>query len=545
MTKRFSLFALVSLLALAGIAQAPKKAAAPKKPKLVVGMVVDQMRWDFLYRYANCYGDGGFKRLLQQGFSAENTMIPYALTVTAAGHASVYTGSVPAINGIVSNEWFDPQQGREVYCVEDDKVKIVGGVANSEPMSPRNLWVTTISDELRLATNFQSKVVGVAIKDRGSILPAGHTGTAYWYEGANGAFVSSTYYMNTLPDWVQQFNNKKLVDSLYSNDWKTLYPIETYKLSDDDNVPYEGKNAGEAAPVFPHSLRQHMGKNYGAVRATPYGNTLTLEFAKTALKAEQLGKDDITDLLAVSLSSPDYVGHQYGPNSVEIEDTYLRLDRELAAFFAFLDKEVGAGNYTFFITADHGVAHVPAYLAKHKIDVKTVPSNTADLNKKVAEKFGISGAIRNYSNYQIYLNHNRIDSAGKDAEAISNFIIAELKKLPHVLNAFSFTEMDEAVMPAQMKERFANVYNPKLSGDIEVVLKAGFFYGGATGTTHGAWYPYDAHIPCVFMGWGVTPGRTNRTTHMTDISATVAAMLQIQMPSGCIGEPIVEMLQPK
>lgn len=545
MTKRFSLFALVSLLALAGMAQAPKKATAPKKPKLVVGMVVDQMRWDFLYRYANRYGDGGFKRLLQQGFSAENTMIPYALTVTAAGHASVYTGSVPAINGIVSNEWFDPQLNREVYCVEDDNVKIVGGTDKSEPMSPRNLWVTTISDELRLATNFQSKVVGVAIKDRGAILPAGHTGTAYWYEGGNGAFVSSTYYMNTLPDWVQQFNNKKLADSLYSNDWKTLYPIETYKLSDDDNVPYEGKNAGESAPVFPHPLRQHIGKNYGAIRGTPYGNTLTLEFAKTALKAEQLGKDDITDLLAVSLSSPDYVGHQYGPNSVETEDTYLRLDKELAEFFSFLDKEVGAGNYTFFITADHGVAHVPAFLAKHKIPVKTVPSNTAEINKKVAEKFGINGAIRNFSNYQIYLNHDRIDSAGKDAEEISDFIIAELKKYPHVLNAFSFKEMDEAVMPASMKEKFANVYNPKLSGDIEVILKSGFFYGGATGTTHGNWYPYDSHIPCVFMGWGVTPGRTNRTTHMTDISATVAALLQIQMPSGCIGTPIVEMLPNK
>ena len=540
--RRLYLMLLMFTLLLASFQPASSQPYDGKRPKLVVGMVVDQMRWDFLYRYYDRYSDNGFRRLIRQGFSAENTFIPYAQTVTAAGHACVYTGSVPAINGIMGNEWFDKGLNREVYCVEDEQVKVLGGVANSEPMSPRNLWTTTISDELRLATNFRSKVVGVAIKDRGSILPAGHTGTAYWYEGGNGNWVSSTWYMNELPAWVNGFNARKWPDSLYKNDWNTLYPIDTYVNSDIDNAPYEGKNAADSAPVFPHKLKGAMGKNYGLIRSTPFGNTLTLQFAKEALKAEQLGKDAIPDLLAISLSSTDYVGHQYGPNSIEIEDTYLRLDKELAEFFAFLDKEVGKNEYVFFLTADHGVAHTPAFLKKHRIDVSTIPNNVADINKKVQEKFGVPTAIRSSANYHLYLNDRVIDSLGKEKEEITEFIISELKRLPHVLTAFSYQEPEEAALPMAIKDKFIMGYNPKRSGDIQLILRSGYFYGGATGTTHGSWYPYDAHIPLVFMGWGVKPGRTNRETYMSDIASTLAAMLRIQMPSGNTGKPITELL---
>jgi len=542
--KRFSvkqggLVALLLLICLQNILVA--QTYNGKRPKLVVGLVVDQMRWDFLYRYYSRYGEGGFKRLIAQGFSAENTLIPYAQTVTAAGHACVYTGSVPAINGIMGNDWFDAKKGTEVYCVEDDSVQIVGGVANSDPMSPKNLFTTTISDELRLATNFQSKVVGVAIKDRGSILPAGHTGTAYWYESANGSFVSSTWYMQSLPAWAQAFNSKKVADTYYAQNWNTLYPINSYTQSDADNVPYEGKGS-DPAPVFPHQLQNFVGKNYGAIRATPYGNSITLDFAKEALKAEQLGKDDITDLLAISLSSPDYIGHQYGPNSIEIEDTYLRLDKDLADFFKFLDAEVGKNDYVFFITADHGVAHTPGFLAKNKIPVSTVISNQADLNRRVLEKFGVPNIVRSFGNYQVYLNHKGIDSAGKNAKEIAAFVAEEFKKLPHILNAFSYGAIENVAMPSVLKEKFLMGYNPSLSGDVQFIVKSGYFYGGNTGTTHGSWYPYDAHIPLVFMGWGITPGRTNRITYMSDISATLAALLHIQMPSGNIGSPIVEIL---
>lgn len=513
-----------------------------KRPKLVVGLVVDQMRWDFLYRYFDRYTEAGFKRLISQGFSAENTFIPYAQTVTAAGHACVYTGSIPAVNGIMGNEWYDKQLRKEVYCVEDESVKIIGGVPASEPMSPRNLWTTTVSDELRLATNFRSKVVGVAIKDRGSILPAGHTGTAYWYEGGNGNWVSSTWYMNELPAWVQQFNNRKWVDTLYKNDWNTLYPISTYVQSDADNVSYEGRSAGDSTPTFPHRLKQLIGKNYGAIRSTPMGNTLTLDFAKEALKAEQLGKDNITDMLAISLSSTDYVGHQYGPNSVEIEDTYLRLDRDLAGFFAFLDKEIGKGEYLLFITADHGVAHTPGFLKKHGMDVSTVSSNISEINRLVEAKFGIRQAVLSGANQHLHLNDLAIDSLGKDKTAIEQFIMKHVINLPHVSGSFSYNAIEKAPLPLSIKDRFLSGYNSKRSGDIQMILRSGYFYGGATGTTHGSWYAYDAHIPLIFMGWGVLPGRTNRTVLMSDIAPTLSAMLHIQMPSGTTGTPITELL---
>lgn len=513
-----------------------------KRPKLVVGVVVDQMRWDYLYRYYDRYGSGGFKKLITKGFSAENTLIPYAQTVTAAGHACVYTGSVPAINGIMGNDWYDKSKGRNIYCVEDNNHKVVGGSEKDEPMSPANLLTTTIGDELRLATNFKSKVVGVAIKDRGSILPAGHTGTAYWYEAGNTSWVSSTYYMQQLPEWVKQFNSRKLVDSFYAKDWHTLYPINTYTQSDNDDVPYEALSPADKKPVFPHLLQSYIGKNGGAIRSTPFGNTLTLEFAKAALKAEGLGKDDITDLLAISFSSPDYIGHQYGPNSIEAEDTYLRLDKDIEDLINTLDKEVGKDQWTLFLTADHAVAHTPAFLKKNKIDVSTIPSSTKQLNKLVEQKFGMPNAIVGSTNYQLYLNDAAIDSLNKSKEDITQFIISELMKIPQVMDAFDYHEMEEVILPAPVKEMFANGYNRKRAGDIQLLLKPGYFFGGTTGTTHGSWYPYDSHIPVVFMGWGIQPGRTNRATYMSDIAPTLSALLHIQMPSGSIGSPIIEIL---
>lgn len=517
--------------------------AAPttlQRPKLVVGLMIDQMRWDFLYRYYDRYSNDGFKRLLREGFTCENAHIPYAQTVTAPGHATVYSGTTPAIHGIMGNDWHDRTLGRMVYCTEDDRVTAVGGGAKTEPMSPRNLQVTNLSDQLRLATNFRSKVVGVAIKDRGAILPAGHTGEAYWYDAGTGRFVTSTYYKPELPAWAQAFNSRKLPDSLYALNWPTMYPIETYVQSDRDNVAYEGRFTHEQAPVFPHELASQMGVNYGTISSTPHGNTLTLEFAKAALQGEGLGKDNITDLLAISLSSPDYAGHQFGPNSIEIEDMYLRLDKELATFFQYLDKQVGKGQWLFFLTADHGVAHVPGFLAKNKIPVSTINLSTGDMNKKLQAATGISGLIKAYANYHIYLDHDKIAAADKEVEDISKLLIQELKKDTAVWLAFEADELQETNMPASVRERFALGMHPKLSGDVIVVLRSGYFGGYRTGTTHGAWYPYDAHIPMVFMGWGVRPGYTNRRTWMTDIAPTVAALLKIEPPSGTIGLAVTE-----
>lgn len=538
---------LLPLLALAmastSSVEAQNAATAATKPKIVVGIMIDQMRWDFLHRYTDRYGNDGFKRLLREGFACENTLIPYAQTITACGHSTVYTGATPGISGIYGNEWYDPQSGKQIYCTDDESVKVLGGGPKSEPMSPRNMKVTTVSDELRLATNFRSKVIGVAIKDRGGILPAGHTANAaYWFDGQTGNWVSSTYYMQALPGWVNAFNGRKVPDSLYNLGWNTLYPIQSYLQSDADDKAYEGKMPGAEKPVFPHDLKSYIGKNYGALSSTPHGNTITLEFAKQTIVAENMGGDEFTDLLAVSLSSPDYIGHQYGPNSIETEDNYLRLDRELGAFFKFLDAKFGK-NYTVFLTADHGVAHVPGFAADNKLPGGRINTSGLAAIKNAEAKFGVKNLVSNISNYQVYLNHKLIDSLKMDKQAIKQYLIDEFKKEPTLHTAYDNANIANAPLPSEVREKYLKGYHPKFSGDIQLVILSGYMSTGATGTTHGAWYNYDAHIPLVFMGWGIKSGKTYRETYMTDIAPTLAALLKIQMPSASIGHVVTEAIK--
>lgn len=513
-----------------------------QRPKLVVGIMVDQMRWDFLYRYHNRYAaNGGFKRLLNKGFSCENAFIPYTPTVTACGHTTVYTGSVPAIHGITGNAWWDYDKNRIVYCSEDKTVKTVGSSSTSGEMSPKNMLTTTICDELKLATNFKSKVIGLAIKDRGGILPAGHSAdAAYWYESKSGDWITSTYYMTALPKWVTDFNNKKMADGFYEKGWNTLYPINTYTQSTKDENEYEAKPFGSEQKGFPYSLKQFATKNYSAVLQTPYGNTLTMLMAKEAIANEQMGKDSITDFLALSFSSPDYIGHAFGPNSIEIEDTYLRLDKDLGELLDYLDKQVGKNEYLIFLTADHGVAHVPGFMNQNKLPGGTVDDNTmvADLNKLLKDKYGKSNLVLSAYNYQLSLNRVVIDTAKLDEEAIVKDIIQHVQKIEGVDRVFALEELMEQPMNSDVKNRLANGWHPQRSGDIQIILKPGWIDGGATGTTHGLWNPYDSHIPLLWYGWNIKPGRSTDEVYMTDIAATLAAMLRIQMPSGCVGKVI-------
>lgn len=541
MKKLFLLFTITLLCQHLILAQPNSRVLS--KPRIVVGIMIDQMRWDFLHRYADRYSNDGFKRMLREGFACENTLIPYAQTITACGHSTVYTGTTPALSGIYGNEWYDPQKGTQVYCTEDASVNVLGGGPRSEPMSPRNMKVTTVSDELRIASNFRSKVIGIAIKDRGGILPAGHSANAaYWYDSQTGNWISSTYYMDALPSWVNTFNQRKVPDSLYGLSWNTLYPIQSYLHSDADDKSYEGKMPGAEKPVFPHELKSYIGKNYGALTSTPHGNTITLEFAKQTILSEKMGVDDFTDLLAVSLSSPDYIGHQYGPNSIEIEDTYVRLDRELGAFFKFLDLKFGK-NYTVFLTADHGVAHVPGFAADHKLPGGKASTSSLAAFKNAELKFGQKNLVLNVSNYQVYLNHKLIDSVKLDKNLVKQYLIQELRKEPFLHTAFDNGDIANAPLPSEVREKFLKGLHPKLSGDIQMVGLSGYMGAGATGTTHGSWYNYDAHIPLVFMGWGIKQGRTHRETYMTDIAPTLSALLKIQMPSASIGHIVTEAIK--
>lgn len=548
--KRFILPVLAAMIALSAAAQ-KTSATTPEsiqRPKLVVGIVIDQMRWDYLYRFNPLYkANGGFKRLLGEGFSCDNTLIPYTPTVTACGHTCVYTGSVPSVHGIAGNNWWDNQLMRNVYCSEDKTVNGIGGKTQEDgQMSPRNLLTTTICDELRLATNFKSKVIGVALKDRGSILPAGHSANAaYWYEGKSGNFITSTYYMNELPAWINQFNNRKLVDSLYKLNWNTLLAKDVYaQYATADEKTYEARPFGTEAKAFPYDLGKFAEKDYSKISSTPYGNTLTVEMAKAAVLAENLGKGSATDFLAVSFSSPDYIGHSFGPNSWEMVDDYVRLDEELGRLFGFLDATVGKNQYTVFLTADHAVAHVPGFMKENKLPGGVLEGiSVKDMNSKLKEKTGADNIIASMMNDQIYLNHPKIDSAKLDEEGIKKWIIQYVQKNEAVTNAFATADIMTTPITKTLREMLANGYTPRRSGDIQMILKPGYMEGGATGTTHGAWYPYDAHIPLLFYGWGIKKGKTTRETYMTDIAVTVAALLHIQMPSGAVGKVIEDVMK--
>ena len=546
MFKKIQIFVL-AVASLGNVTAQKAKLNSGERPKLVVGVVVDQMRWDYLYRYEKKFGKGGFQRLLGEGYSFNNVHIPYIPTMTAIGHTSIYTGSVPSIHGIAGNDWTDRQTGKNVYCTEDNDVKPIGtdNVKNGSH-SPKNLWSTTVSDQLRLASNFRSKVVGISLKDRASILPAGHNPTgAFWYDDSNGKFITSSYYMNELPKWVNDFNDRKIPEKLLANGWQTVLPIAEYTESTADNVAWEKPVGNAEYPVFPYNgLLADYSTKKGVIRTTPFGNTLTLQFAEAALDNYSLGRGSETDFLAINLASTDYVGHSYGANSIEVEDTYIRLDRDLAAFFKMLDEKVGKGNYLLFLSADHGGAHSEGFLKANKIlggffDDGMEKNLGAELEKKYAN----SKLILGIDNYQIYLNQNLIKEKNLDEEAIKTTIIDNLNKDKRVLYAVDLKKLGSAPMPEPIKSRTINGYNWQRSGDIQIISHDGLLPSYAKkGTTHGVWNSYDSHIPLIFMGWGIQHGESNAAYNMTDIAPTISALLHIEFPSGNIGKPITEVI---
>jgi predicted AlkP superfamily pyrophosphatase or phosphodiesterase len=511
------------------------------RPKLVVGVVVDQMRYDYLYRFYNKYEEGGFKRLMRDGFNCRNHHFHYAMTVTAAGHASVYTGSIPAIHGIIGNEWYDKRLGKGVYCVGDSTVQAVGtsNVAAGN-MSPRNMLVSTVTDQLRIGTNYQSKTIGIALKDRGAILPAGHTANgAYWFDSKTGNWITSTFYRPELPKWVQEYNDKKRPAELMKAGWQTLLPIEQYTESTADDKAYEFKLAGAKKPVFPYDLAGRAGDAFGIIASTPQGNTLTKEMALEALKNENLGKGASTDFLAVSFSTPDYVGHAFGPNSVEEEDIYLRLDRDLAELLTTLDNWVGKNNYLFFITADHGVTDVVELAREHKrptgrLDVGAI--NTA-VKATLVEKFGAGDYIRSSENYQFYLNYETLRKKKitvNDVYLAIREVILDANGVADVLNLH---ELGTASLNDYQLTLYKNGTHAKRSGDIQLVIEPGWMAGPIV-ASHGGPYTNDTHIPLLFYGWGIKPGETVDRTAVADTAPTLSALLKILEPNGSVGNVI-------
>ena len=522
-------------------------ATLPNHPKLVVGIVVDQMRYDYLYRYYEKYTKDGFRRMMDEGFNCRNNHYHYAATYTGPGHTHIYTGSAPALSGIVGNDFYDRTLGRLMYCAEDSTVSSVGNTSSAGKMSPRNLLVTTICDQLKLATEGRAKVIGIALKDRGAILPVGHAANgAYWFDSKDGNWISSTFYMNELPKWAQEYNARRQPDKYLAQKWETTLPMAQYTESSADDQPFESILPGEQKSTFPHEFATMAGgSKYEILRTTPYGDVLTKEFALAAIKGEQLGQDAITDFLCVSFSTPDYIGHAFGTHAIETEDNYIRLDRQLAELFSQLDATVGKGQWTAFLSADHGVADVPGLSKLYRIpgDAKPYGEIGGAVKAALEKAFGPGQWMLSYVNQQVYINHDLLAEKKISMDEVYTVVKQTLLKQRGVLNVVNFNKLSDQTLPTLQLEMLRNVYQPNRSGDFYIVFQAGWFEGRTRGTTHGTMYAYDTHVPLLFYGWGIKPGQTVRRTAIADIAPTVAALLGILEPNGTIGQPIEEVLK--
>ncbi len=538
MTHRIFLFLSVIMFHISGNSQ--QKNNINSSPKLVVGIVVDQMRYDYLTRFYNRFGEDGFKRMIKEGYNCKNNHFNYVPTYTAPGHASIYTGTTPKNHGIISNYWYDKFSKKEIYCASDSTVTPVGSISESQKMSPRRLKTTTITDQNRIHTQLRGKTIGVAIKDRGAILPAGHTANgAYWFEGKDkGKWITSSYYRDELPLWVQKFNDSKHVLS-YLKEWNTLYDIDTYIESGVDKNLFEGGFKGKETATFPYDLLALKDHNngYDILKSTPYGNSLTADFAIAAISGEQLGKDDITDFLALSFSSTDYVGHNFGVNSKEIEDTYLRLDKDLARLFKFIDTTIGKGNYTVFLTSDHGAVHVPSYLTSIKVPSGyfDMDSFSGKVNSFAKEIFQVEGIIENMSNNQIFFDYTVLSKNSLNSENVQNTIAHFMLQENQIDKVFTRNQLETGTYTSGVATLVQNGFNQKKSGDIVFVLDPATISYSPTGSTHGSSLSYDTHAPLLFWGNGIKKGSTTKKTYITDIAPTISALLGIEFPNGTTG----------
>ncbi|MBQ8046501.1 MAG: alkaline phosphatase family protein [Prevotella sp.] len=471
--------------------------AQVQRPKLVVGLVVDQMRWDYLYYYYDNYEKGGLRRLVDEGFNCDNNLINYVPTVTGIGHASIYTGSTPALHSIAGNDFY--MDGRFTYCCSDHSVKSVGSEGRAGEMSPRKMTATTIGDMLKVATDYRSKVIGVAMKDRAAILPAGQAAdAAYWWDNGVGHYITSSYYMDELPAWVKRFNEE--------NTW-------------------------------------NPGKD---IKMSPIGVTKTFLMAQAAIENERLGQRGETDMICISVSPTDAIAHSYGTRGEENYEVYMQLDKDLSKFLTYLDKTVGKGQYLLFLSADHGAAHNSTMLNEHRIPAGgwSVGDARKRLNDHLKAKFGLENMAPFTYSYKIFLDRPGIKNAGIKLQDVVDEAVDFLKQEKDLLYVIDLANAAQATVPAFLKEQLINGWNSQRSGDIYCVTRSGLYDfvpgNDYRGTTHGAWNPYDSHIPCVFFGWHVKHGHSSRTNHMIDVAPTICAMLHIQMPNSCIGNPITE-----
>ncbi len=522
-------------------------------PRLIVGVVVDQMRTDHIYRYWDNFGEGGFKRLVQDGAFLRDAHFNYMPTRTGPGHASIYTGTTPAHHGIAGNTMFVRTTGERLYCAQDGQAKCVGDETHPGKRSPANLFCTTLADELERFTARRSKTIGVAWKDRGSILPIGRTGdAAYWFsEGTNGRWVTSDWYMKELPKWVQDFNAQELPTKYMQGKWDLALPQDRYTQVLPDDNPYEIPVPGAATATLPIDLAALFAaneKDTKVIRYLPVGNRLTTDFALAALQAEELGKDAVTDLLAISYSAPDELGHLTGIRSLEMEDIYIRLDRELKRLLDELDERVGRDHFTLFLTSDHGAVDVPAYMKdlKGSAEYIDMPLIRKELDASLSQRFGQGAWVRYIIEEQIFLNDSLIASRKLEPAVVQRAAADELLKNPAVAEALTASDLARYTYTEQIRGNMQRGFMPLRSGDIMVAWRPGYMdpkdWAMGRGTDHGAPWNHDTHVPIIFFGKGVRQGEVLRRTTITDIAPTISMIVGLTMPDAATGQVVMDVV---
>lgn len=495
---------------------------AQEKPKLVVGIVVDQMRYDYVYRFWNQFGDNGFKKLVNEGYFLRNTHYNYTPTYTGPGHASIFTGTTPSVHGIIGNNWYNKADGLSVYCAGDGNSTTVCDCDNhidvestAGKMSPHRMLTTTFSDELKLFSP-QSKVFGISIKDRGAILPAGHTANGAFWMGKSGEWISSSYYYEQLPEWLIEFQQKKPATSYFKGAWKGRgfgYPMDSLLAS----------------------------KGPASVKSTPQGNAYLKDLAIELIKSEELGKDNITDVLTLSFSSTDYIGHQFGPHAQELVDTYIKLDKDIAEILKHINSTVGQENALIFLTADHGVVSVPNELKARKIPAGYFDASnlTTELNNHLSKRYGNNTWVLKYSNQQFFLNRKLIEEQKLSHQEVQQLAADYLIGVEGVQYTFTAHQLHHNEYQNSFYSLIQKGFNQKRSGDVVIALNSGWIeWNSPTGTTHGSCFSYDTHVPLLFWGKGIQQGVSDEYIAICDIAPTVSTLLGISFPNGCTGQPI-------
>jgi len=547
--RSFRLVGMVLCLPLFVHAQQPTWQAPPK---LVVGVVVDQMRVDFIYRFWDNFEEGGFKRLVNEGAFCRDAQYPYSNTDTGPGHASIFTGSVPAYHGIVANDPYDRRLKRVGYCVEDTSAIVLGVDEKTMGLSPRPLLASTLADEMERASGGKAITIGISLKDRSAILPMGRTAdAAYWFHDMRVAFVSSNWYMEELPAWIKTFNQHHGAATYMSGTWDLLLPIDRYHSPLPDNNPFESPLPGANAPVLPVDL-DTLAKGKNATTAfinTPGANTILTDLALDAIKAEGLGADAITDLLSVSYSATDKLGHRMGPLALEVEDMYLRLDLEIARLLKGLDERVGKDAYTLFLTADHGAPDVPAYRASlgasaGYMDLKAVEDK---VGSALVKTYGAGAWVLAVDDEKLFLDRELVRSKGLAIQSVQSIAAEAARTVPGMYDVYTAHDLEHATSSSSTRWLVTNGHHPDRGSDLYFVDLPGHIAtypaSPARGTDHGGTWMYDTHVPLIFFGKGIEQGEFVKRVQITDVAPTIAMLIGCSLPDATVGQAIPEVLK--